>query len=191
MFELIAFIAFCYIVWVFNRKPNPKKKPLSNKNQVSRSSSSKKNPSTLSNIPLPSTTTANNAVIHSKQTHLGTNNEQKLYASLRAALPSEYVIHCQVSLMALVKPVDFRDNSRTWAKRMDYVITDQSTKILAVIELDDSTHLWKKRKIRDKYVNEVLEGHHKLIRFQTQRFYDPVYVANVLSNETDIIFHVS
>jgi hypothetical protein len=88
--------------------------------------------------------------------------------------------------MALVTPVDFKNNSRTWAKRMDFVITDKATKILAVIELDDSTHRWKKRQERDQYVNEALYGHHKLIRFNTKHFYEPSEVAAVLERETEI-----
>lgn len=109
-----------------------------------------------------------------------------MYFALQKALPSEYVIHSQVSLMALVTPVDFKDNSKTWAKRMDFVITDKSTRILAVIELDDSTHNRKKRQERDKYVNQVLEGHHPLVRFNTERFYEPSYLARVLESKTEI-----
>ncbi|WP_084978295.1 DUF2726 domain-containing protein [Plesiomonas shigelloides] len=123
---------------------------------------------------------------HSKQTHLATENERKLYFALQRILPSEYIIHCQVSLMALVKPIDFRDNSKTWAKRMDFVITDRASKILAVIELDDSSHNAKKRQDRDRYVNDALSGHHPLVRIQTRRYYEPAEIAEIISNETSL-----
>ncbi|EJL6619206.1 DUF2726 domain-containing protein [Vibrio cholerae] len=58
--------------------------------------------------------------------------------------------------------------------------------VLAVIELDDSTHNWKKRQERDRYVNDVLDGHHTLIRIQTKRFYEPSEIAAILSRETEI-----
>nr|WP_284676632.1 DUF2726 domain-containing protein [Vibrio sinus] len=125
-------------------------------------------------------------VAHSKQHYLTTENERKFYAAMQEVVPDEYVIHSQVSLMALVKPVNFRDNSKTWAKRMDFVITDKMTRVLVVIELDDSTHNWKKRIARDKYVNSALDGHHKLLRFQTQRHYKPSEIASILESETEI-----
>ncbi|MFW7525448.1 DUF2726 domain-containing protein [Vibrio ostreicida] len=64
---------------------------------------------------------------------------------------------------------------------MDFVITDCQTKVMAVIELDDSTHKWSKRKKRDEYVNKVLEGQHRLVRFQSARFYDPVQIESDLA----------
>lgn len=125
-------------------------------------------------------------VPHKKHVHLGSKTERGFYLVLQEILPSDYVVHCQVSLMALVQPINFKDNSRTWAKRMDYVITDRSTKILAVIELDDSSHRLKRRRERDLYVNAALEGHHKLLRFEASGKYDPNYVAKTIERETEI-----
>ncbi|MBR9787184.1 MAG: DUF2726 domain-containing protein [Vibrionaceae bacterium] len=126
------------------------------------------------------------SVPHKKHVYLSSKTERNFYNVLQEILPSDYVIHCQVSLMALVQPVNFKDNSRTWAKRMDYVITDRNTKILAVIELDDSSHRQKRRQERDLYVNAALEGHHKLLRFDATGNYDPIYVATVIERETGI-----
>ncbi|MGP8305042.1 DUF2726 domain-containing protein [Vibrio sp. YIC-376] len=125
-------------------------------------------------------------VPHKKHIYLNSKTERNFYQVLQEILPSDYVVHCQVSLMALVQPLHFKDNSRTWAKRMDYVITDRNTKILAVIELDDSSHRQKKRQERDFYVNSALEGHHKLLRFEATGKYDPIYVANVIERDTEI-----
>lgn len=125
-------------------------------------------------------------VPHKKHVYLSSKTERNFYNVLQEILPSDYVIHCQVSLMALVQPVNFKDNSRTWAKRMDYVITDRNTKVLAVIELDDSSHRQKRRQERDHYVNSALEGHHKLIRFDAIGKYNPIDVAKVIERETDI-----
>ncbi|EJG0729932.1 hypothetical protein CGH99_07070 [Vibrio parahaemolyticus] len=126
------------------------------------------------------------SVPHKKSDYLGTKTERNFYRTLQKVLPEDYVIHCQVSLMALVQPVNFRDNSRTWAKRMDYVITDRDTRVLAVIELDDSSHRLKKRQERDLYVNDALEGRHKLLRFEAKSNYDPVHIAKIIERNTDI-----
>ncbi|NNN99448.1 DUF2726 domain-containing protein [Vibrio sp. B1-2] len=179
MFEIIIIVAFGYIVWKLKGNNTPKPASWDSPNQTA---SKRKAKFELTDVPIPS----NVKIEHKKQSHLATENERKLYFALQKALPSEYVIHSQVSLMALVKPVDFKHNSRTWAKRMDFVITDKTTKILAVIELDDSTHNWKKRQERDQYVNEVLDGHHPLVRFNTKHFYEPSEIAKVLSRETEI-----
>ncbi|MGY0616110.1 DUF2726 domain-containing protein [Vibrio sp. FJH11] len=125
-------------------------------------------------------------VPHKKHVYLGSKTERNFYQVLQEILPSDYIVHCQVSLMALVQPVSFKDNSRTWAKRVDYVITDRSTKVLAVIELDDSSHRQKKRQERDLYVNSALEGHHKLLRFEATGNYDPIHVAQVIERDTEI-----
>lgn len=123
---------------------------------------------------------------HRKKEHLTTINERKLYFALQKALDSKYVIHSQVSLIALVEPYEFKDKSKSWAKRMDFVITDTATKILAVIELDDSSHYTEKRVKRDAYVNDALAGHHPLIRLPTQKFYDPKEIASVLEEKAGI-----
>ncbi|EPU5971557.1 DUF2726 domain-containing protein [Vibrio alginolyticus] len=127
-----------------------------------------------------------NPVPHKKSTYLATKTERRFYKVLQELIPDDYVIHSQVSLMALVQPINFKDNSRTWAKRMDYVITDRDTKVLAVIELDDSSHRQRKRQERDIYVNNALNGHHPLLRFEARSSYDKTHIATVLERDTII-----
>jgi len=88
--------------------------------------------------------------------------------------------------MALVTPVNFKDNSKTWAKRMDFVITDRDTKVLAVIELDDASHNRKKRKERDEYVNSVLDGHHPLIRVKSTNTFNRAQIVAQLEESSSI-----
>jgi hypothetical protein len=186
MVYLGIFIAFIYLVWKFTKDSQPtdtrwkRKEP-----SLSQEMESSKYADNQIDDDNPYKRRFER-VEHKRQSHLATRNEQKLYFALQKALPSDYVIHSQVSLMALVKPVNFRHNSRTWAKRMDFVITDKTTRILAVIELDDATHQWKKRQARDQYVNEALYGHHKLIRIPSASFYEPSKIADILSREVDI-----
>ncbi|MCF6298334.1 MAG: DUF2726 domain-containing protein [Thiomicrorhabdus sp.] len=135
---------------------------------------------------------ANEIIRHRKKEYLTTENERKFFFSLRKALDNnQYIIHCQTSLIALVEPEEYTNKSKAWSRRMDFVITDSATKVLVVIELDDSSHLSQKRIKRDKYVNEALKPHHPFIRVNTEKFYDPKKIALILEEETEIIseFH--
>lgn len=106
---------------------------------------------------------------------------------LRQALPDDYMVHCQTSLMALIQPVKWKNHSKTWAKRMDFVVTDETTKVVYVIELDDRSHERNERKKRDKYVNEALDGHHKLIRFKASWSYSPEEIRLKLVSQIGVL----
>ncbi len=98
----------------------------------------------------PSKNSASLDIEHTKREYLATANERKFYAALKGVLKDQYQIHCQVSLIALVVPVEFKHKKRAYSRRMDYVVTDNQTKIICVIELDDSTHNSKKRQKSDE-----------------------------------------
>lgn len=103
-----------------------------------------------------------------KQPHLCTHPEQIFLNKLHKIIPNEWMIHCQVSLIALLKPLDFRSARMVWAKRMDYVITDKDSQTLLVIELDDASHNQPERIKRDKFLNKVLKGKHPLLRITSE-----------------------
>ncbi|EHH1238174.1 DUF2726 domain-containing protein [Vibrio parahaemolyticus] len=194
--ELLILISLVCIVYLFTKKGKKPKRRLNEWEQgaaVRRPNSVhsfepkvvEKNPKIVE-VALPKTGNKTNSVPHKKSTYLATKTERRFYRVLQELIPDEYVIHSQVSLMALVQPTNFKDNSRTWAKRMDYVITDRDTKVLAVIELDDSSHRQKKRQERDIYVNNALNGHHPLLRFEARSSYDKTHIATVLERDTII-----
>ncbi|WP_423840470.1 DUF2726 domain-containing protein [Vibrio mytili] len=174
MVELIAILSFIFVIYLFKR---------TNKNSNDKAEIE---PFTASNTSLQTRANAlkKKPVPHKKNDYLCSKSENGFYQVLLRVLPSDYIVHCQVSMMALIQPVNFKDNSKTWAKRIDYVITDRDTKILAVIELDDSSHRQKKRQERDSYVNSAFQGHHKLIRIEAQSNYDPVVIASLLERDT-------
>lgn len=130
--------------------------------------------------------TVNVGIAHDKKEYLTTENERKLFFALRKALDEKYLIHCQTSLIALVDPVEYKYKSKAWSRRMDYVITDTATKVICVIELDDSTHKQQKRIERDLYVNDALKGRHTLIRLETQKFYKPEELAELFDERLNI-----
>lgn len=123
---------------------------------------------------------------HRKREYLTTANERKLFYALQRALNNDYLIHCQTSLIALVEPLHFKDRPRAWSRRVDFVITDKTSKILAVIELDDASHRHPKRIARDQYVNYALNNRHPLIRIATKNFYQPEQVAEALATHAGI-----
>lgn len=182
---LLAALAIYVIVWTFKQKTTLKNSFRMVRRAQSKVISNELNPQSV--VPEKVVVQPVSRVIaHKKHEHLANRNEQKLYFALQSILPETYVIHCQVSMMALVSPVDFKHNAKVWAKRMDYVITDRSTKIIAVIELDDASHHSQQRLERDKYVKEVLNTHHNFIRISTRKYYDPMLIANLLEQKAGI-----
>lgn len=129
---------------------------------------------------------ASEPIQHTKNTHLATRNEQKFYFALQKVLTKNYYVHCQTSLIALVDPKEFKYKKQAYSKRVDFVITDAATKIVAVIELDDPSHNQPKRIKRDNYVNAALKPHHPLIRVKTQSFYRPEMIAQLLEEHAGI-----
>lgn len=75
-----------------------------------------------------------------------TDNEIEFHGRLRDALP-EYQILAQVSMGALIEP-DVGGGTATWLsirgrfaqKVVDYVVVDESMRVIALVELDDATH---------------------------------------------------
>ncbi len=113
---------------------------------------------------------------YEKKDHICSRSEQKFFKLLLSLLPKQYYIHCQTSLISLLKPADLRSARMIWAKRMDYVITDRDCKILLVIELDDKSHQRKDRKKRDKFVNKLLRRKHPLLRISHENSGDPRFI---------------
>lgn len=120
----------------------------------------------------------NDQIKSTKKVYLATENEKKLFYCLQKVLKQRYYVHCQTSLIALSEPEESKQLA--WSKRVDFVITEKDTKIVAVIELDDLSHNKEDRVQRDKYVNKLLEEKHPLIRIQSSKFYEPKYVASRL-----------
>lgn len=68
-----------------------------------------------------------------------TKNEQPMYFRLVEALP-EHVVLAQVSFSALLTTRDMTARNRFDRKIADFVICTKAFKVIAAIELDDSSH---------------------------------------------------
>ncbi len=94
-----------------------------------------------------------------------TANEKCFLRALDGALGEGYRVFAQVRLADLVEVREKFSDARRWAalkkvfgKSVDFVIVDGFTfEPVAVIEVDDRTHLLSTRQERDVFVNSVFE----------------------------------
>jgi hypothetical protein len=92
-----------------------------------------------------------------------TDNEKEFSRRLFAALP-DYHVFAQVSMGAVLKPdTKIKENQKNYAsirgtfsqKIIDFVICDPNFDIVALVELDDKTHIPSKDKKRDNMTNQA------------------------------------
>lgn len=104
------------------------------------------------------------------------DSEQVLYFRLVEALP-EYIVLAQVSLPSFL---DFKRGrgSQTWRNRIsqmsaDFVICNKDATVVAVIELDDSSHEYAHRKVADAKKDKALQAAGlRLVRWQARAIPD-------------------
>ena len=92
-----------------------------------------------------------------------TENELKFFGVLRAVLHPRYHIACKVRLADIItcRKKDWKVGgaNRIAQKHIDFVIFRVDTsRIVAAIELDDSSHAKRERMERDQFVNELFRA---------------------------------
>ncbi|MGO2347223.1 MAG: DUF2726 domain-containing protein [Providencia sp.] len=93
---------------------------------------------------------------------LMTEREKAMFKSMERSLPECYIFS-QVCLGAILD-APYQHRGRFAQKMADYVVTDDEFNILAVIELDDRSHIGKEKK--DAKRDEMVEaGGHKALRY--------------------------
>ena len=112
--------------------------------------------------------------IYEKKNYLLTQKELKFYKLLKS-ITNKYNLNLftQVALYEIVKSKDIKDFNRIKSKTIDFIVADNNCQIKMCIELDDSTHIQKKRQERDKFINELFKQLDiKLLRIPEQNFYN-------------------
>lgn len=117
--------------------------------------------------------------IYSCQKYLFTRTELTFYRALQAATQGQYLVFGKVRVADVLKPqTDNRaDRQRAFnkisAKHFDFVLCDPvNLKVLAAVELDDSSHQRVDRIKRDDFLNQaVASAGLPLIRFPVQESY--------------------
>lgn len=132
---------------------------------------------------------------YSCQKYLFTRAEATFYRALQEAIAGQYLVFGKVRVADVLKPQT--DNRGDWqrafnkisAKHFDFVLCDSdSLKVLATVELDDSSHQRVDRVKRDDFLNQaVASAGLPLLRFPVQATYDPEtiqrHIAESLSSE--------
>lgn len=115
-----------------------------------------------------------------------TENELEFFRRLVDALP-EYFIFPQVAMSALLEAYGSTEKQthinrlKIAQQRIDYVVCDGKCQVIAVIELDDKTHIPSKDKIRD---DRLMQAGIRTIRFQSNRKPTKNEIRNNVSPDT-------
>lgn len=129
------------------------------------------------------------AYSYSCQKYLFTRAETTFYHALQNAVQSQYLVFGKVRVADVLKPQT--DNRSDWqrafnkisAKHFDFVLCERaSLKVLAALELDDSSHQRVDRVKRDDFLNQaVVSAELPLIRFPVQESYEPAVIQRSIS----------
>lgn len=98
-----------------------------------------------------------------KSSHLMTVHEKVMFGLLKEAVP-ECHIFVQVALGGILWTSSYATRNKFSQKIADFVITDQNFTILAVIELDDKSHIGKEDKDAERDAM-VREAGYKALRY--------------------------
>lgn len=99
-----------------------------------------------------------------KSSYLMTNREKKMFNVMIEAMP-ECFVFTQVSMQAILWTKDMATRNKFNRKIIDYVVTNKEFEILAVVELDDKSHVGKEDKDAERDAM-IKEAGYKAIRYQ-------------------------
>lgn len=93
-----------------------------------------------------------------------TRNEQAMYFRLQDALP-DLIVLSQVSFGALLSARSTAVRNTFGRKRADFVICEKSFKVVAIVELDDSSHDGKKAR-DEKRDAQLQNAGYRVLRYR-------------------------
>lgn len=93
-----------------------------------------------------------------------TMNEQPTFMKLREALP-EHIILAQVSFSAFMTAKGYPTRNLFNRKIADFVVLDKKFNIIAIVELDDSSHKGKEDQDAERDAL-IAEAGHRVIRYK-------------------------
>lgn len=147
---------------------------------LSSSQGAKSKPSIPAQVVSDKETHTAQTYTYSRQKSLFTKAELSFYRALQEATTEQYQVLGKVRVADVLKPQT--ENRGDWqrafnkisAKHFDFVLCDRdSLKVLAAIELDDSSHQRVDRVKRDDFLNQAVKSAGlPLIRFPVQTAYE-------------------
>lgn len=87
-----------------------------------------------------------------------TNFESRLFKRLNEAFPHHHVL-AQVAFSALITHDNIKIRAKFNRKVTDFVLLDQSYKVIAIIELDDPTHIGKEQEDAERDAMLIAAGY--------------------------------
>ena len=97
------------------------------------------------------------------------SSERIFFFKLIEALPDFYVFP-QVSLIELIKPLDFASKSKILSSHVDFTIFDKDLKKCCVVELDGYTHNNSKQQVKDHDRDDFLaQAEIKVLRYKVKK----------------------
>jgi len=116
--------------------------------------------------------------------------EKELLAKLQNIVEGRYIIFPQVNLAAIIeKNSDDRYQNELF-RNVDFGIFDTSYNVIALVELNDSTHFSKKRRYRDYKVQNICEevAGIPLIKLWADKPNEEWYIKMLLNEKGIVIF---
>lgn len=106
-----------------------------------------------------------------------TKTEMQYLNCLKEVLPETCLIQAQANLATFIVRTDNARFQNELYRNVDFIITDLAYKPLAVIEINDQSHLTEERRKRDKKVSDICEeAGIPLIKFWTSYGVNPDYI---------------
>lgn len=93
-----------------------------------------------------------------------TLNEQPTFNRLRESLPN-HIILAQVAFSALITSKGYATRSRFNRKVADFVVLDKTYNVVAIVELDDASHIGREDQDADRDAM-LMEAGYRVIRYQ-------------------------
>ena len=128
-----------------------------------------------------------------------TEYEKKLYIILENIIKekdySNIIIQAKIRLADLIGTTTYnkRDFNRICSKHVDFVLCEkQNLKPLLIIELDDKSHNYENRRIRDDFVNQSLvQSGYKVLRIRNlDKTKIEQTITEILANKLPAVFYV-
>lgn len=120
-----------------------------------------------------------------KKMYLMTMKERELFSILDECIPSGYYIFPQVHIASILEVKKGEPKWQTYfnkiiSKSVDFVIFDKiNISPILAIELDDHSHTYEKRVMRDQFVNKAIQDSGiKMLRFKNEELSN---VSNIKS----------
>lgn len=90
---------------------------------------------------------------------LMTKTEKQFFSAIKKALPESYILQPQVNLASVIKKTTEERYQNELFRNMDFAIFDLDYKPLALIEINDNTHITEKgRQARDYKVKDICKA---------------------------------